>query len=149
MGKTVDFSHAIVIATTNAGSRVAAAGVRPVGFASDVSVQALSRGSMLVALASEFPTELVGRFEHLVAFEPLTKKHLAEIISTHYTELVDGAVKASPRLANVIAASLPDGDLAALVDEAYDPALGARPGRVAARRAAQQAVVAAFAAINP
>jgi ATP-dependent Clp protease ATP-binding subunit ClpA len=147
MGKTVDFSHAIIIATTNAGSRVATAGLRPVGFTAGNSPQAMSRGSMIAALAGEFPAELIGRFEHLVVFAPLTREHLAQIIAVHYTELVDGAIKATPRLAGVVDRELPQADLDALADESYDPALGARPGRTAARRRAQQAVVAGLAAL--
>ncbi|MDR0592585.1 MAG: AAA family ATPase [Bifidobacteriaceae bacterium] len=147
MGKVVDFSHAIVIATTNAGSRLATTVLRPVGFTAGNSPRAVSRGSMIAALENEFPSELIGRFEHLVAFAALTREHLAQIIAAHYTELVDGAVKASPRLADAIDRALPQAELDALVDETFNPALGARPGRIAARRRAQQAAVAALAAL--
>lgn len=81
-GVTIDFSKAIVIATTNAGVDDLA---KPqVGFGK----KTISKKDLTQALQQSFKPELINRFKRVIAFEPIEKEDYMKVIAVKYNELV-------------------------------------------------------------
>ena len=124
-GKTVDFSRAIIIATTNA-----AAGQytpRKLGFGDATSKhQDLSK-----ALTAWFDPELLNRFEAIISFNPLTKDIYRSILAATYKTEVARIKTDKPRIKLVD--EIPDDDLDRLTEETYVSEFGARPALKTAR----------------
>lgn len=87
----VDFSHAIVIATTNAG--VSALTKTQVGFNDRPKI---TQTELVRALAHDFPPELLNRFEHLIIFNPISKDEYKQILKIKYNNLIQSATKLNP-----------------------------------------------------
>lgn len=130
-GRTVDFSNAIVIATTNAASEII--GVPATGFAvtpeSNIKAGTINRDRLTKALSKHFEPALLGRFEWLIAFNRLTKDNYAEIISNLYMQMRTEALTNRPNLEQLLPEKMSQPDITALVDASYTPEHGARPAQ--------------------
>jgi ATP-dependent Clp protease ATP-binding subunit ClpC len=117
VGRTVDFTNTIVIATSNAHS--------------DIINDALAHGQSMADIAEylkaklvdAFKPELLNRFSKIIVFKDLAPKDLPQIAAINLAELAD-AVKAQG-----ITLEFSPEAVARVAKLGYDPAFGARPLR--------------------
>jgi ATP-dependent Clp protease ATP-binding subunit ClpB len=110
-GRTVDFTNAVVIMTSNLGSEL---------IAPDLPYEVVSERVMGV-VRQHFRPEFLNRIDEMVVFERLTQEHLREIVDIQSEELVERL--AGRRIKLVLDDSARD----LLASQGYDPAFGARP----------------------
>ncbi|HEY7697856.1 MAG TPA: AAA family ATPase, partial [Vicinamibacteria bacterium] len=116
-GRKADFRQAIVIMTSNAGSReMSALGI---GFASDQAKDAPARGKK--AIERIFSPEFRNRLDAIVSFDPLTISVMETIVEKFVLEL-----EAQLRERRVAFTLTPEAR-AYLANKGYDPKYGARP----------------------
>jgi ATP-dependent Clp protease ATP-binding subunit ClpC len=118
-GHPASFKDAIVIATSNAGAEEIRerieAGEELESFEAQFTDDLISAGV--------FKPELLNRFDEIVLFRPLNESELGQVVKIMINEV-------NKTLANQkITVELDDGAVALLVQEGYDPRLGARPMR--------------------
>lgn len=116
-GKTLDFSKAIIIATTNAGCTTDASSV--VGFTQSSSKTDIS------SLEGFFDVELINRFTHKVKFNSINKETYRNIVAELYKTMI-ADVKSRIRKVT-LPDELDDAELDRIVEESYNSKLGARP----------------------
>jgi ATP-dependent Clp protease ATP-binding subunit ClpC len=117
MGRVVDFTNTIIIATSNAHS--------------DIINDALSKGESMTEIADYLKArlvdvlkpELLNRFSKIIVFKNLEMSELPQIVAINLSELV-AAVKAQG-----ITLSFSAEAIAKIAKLGYDPAYGARPLR--------------------
>lgn len=120
-GKIIDFSKAIVIATTNAGCTVKGGSL---GFMNDSK-----KGKTVEDLSDYFDVELINRFNYRLTFNDITKDIFTEIMREFYEK--DVAEIKSRKARIQIPDTIDDADLEELVENTFNPKLGARPIRTA------------------
>lgn len=125
---TVDFSRAIVIATTNAGAEVMEE--KHIGF--NQKPQTINNKQLTNLLRANFPIELLNRFEHKIMFNAIEKEDYAKIIAIKYNKLVKEIhrtkkyIQILPNELDIN--NLPDtDDFHTLIQNSYDPSLNGRP----------------------
>ncbi|MFJ2662560.1 AAA family ATPase [Arthrobacter koreensis] len=138
-GKVVDFSKAIVIATTNAAKEVTTKKV--VGFGNQT---APTTGSLVKALGEHFDAEFLGRFTQIVGFNPLTAAVYSDILQSTYVRERELILENQPRRASALPAAIPNDELDEMVRDTYLEAQGARPAGRAARRFIEDTLLAAM-----
>lgn len=113
-GKVVDFRNVILIMTSNAGAREMGKqgiGIRP-SSVSDRSIEAIKK---------MFSPEFINRLDAIVAFKPLPKEVLIQVIDKLILELSEQLSEKSIRI------KLGPDAKEWLFEKAYEPAYGARP----------------------
>lgn len=120
-GTVIDFSKAIIVATTNASYTK-----KSVGFG-ETDRTAPSKQVMIQCLSKWFDRELLGRFKEILTFNTLDKDAYREIAADIYRKEA-ARINAEHRRIN-LPADIPDDDLDKIVAETYVPELGARPAR--------------------
>lgn len=128
-GKAVDFSKAIVIATTNAARETMSK--RLVGFGAQ---PAPTHSNLVRDLEQHFDTEFLARFSEIVGFNPLNADVYRDILQGSYVRERELILKNQPRKAAQLPAAIPDDELNSLVERTYLESQGARPAERAARR---------------
>lgn len=128
--REVSFRDAIVIATSNAGA--------------DRIREYIERGYQLEQFEKQFIDELINtnqfrpeflnRFDEIVTFRPLTKAELVQVI-----DLILAGINKTLATQKISVAVDQDAKLF-LVDQGYDPRLGARPMRRVVQRAVENTV---------
>lgn len=116
-GKNLDFSKAIIIATTNAGCTNDAATV--VGFTKSKTNTDISE------LEGSFDIELINRFTHKVKFNSLSKAVYRDIVADLYKSMISDVKSRFRRVK--LPDDLDDVTLDRIVEESYNEKLGARP----------------------
>ncbi|WP_181273649.1 AAA family ATPase [Brevibacterium oceani] len=139
-GKTLDFSKALVICTTNAARE--SLSKQTIGFGPSTP-QKISHKSLNRALADFFDTELLGRFSMIVGFNPIDEPVYRQIVAADYARQRERIVDAKPRLAQALPATMPDDQLRALSETTFVDAQGARPARRAVRTWIEDRLLAA------
>jgi len=123
LGRKVDCRNTVIVMTSNAGSAQIrddrSFGFAPSGAESLTSAQVKSAVNR--ELGRYFPPEFLNRFDAIIIFNPLTREALQKI-----------ARKMLSQLAFKIEAT--DAAVDLLVEEGYEPALGARPLRRSVQR---------------
>ncbi|HVO28373.1 MAG TPA: ATP-dependent Clp protease ATP-binding subunit [Candidatus Paceibacterota bacterium] len=117
LGRTVDFTNTIVIATSNAHS--------------DIINDALGKGESMTDIAEYlkkrlvdvFKPELINRFSKVIIFKNLEPKELGQIVLINLQEFADTVKEQG------ISIEFSPEAVAQLVKLGYDPAFGARPLR--------------------
>ncbi len=141
--RTVDFTRAIVLMTSNVGSRTLGEMLdpHPMGFSFGASAGAAAeardvptdglRAAVLKAARGHFPLEFLNRFDQQLVYQPLGREALEEIFGKFLGEIHQRALcqAKTPLLLKV---SPPAADW--IIDRGIDPALGARPLRRAMER---------------
>lgn len=122
-GTTIDFSKAIIIATTNAAHKEVK---KPLGFGSPVQ----SKSSEIEELKKWFDPELINRFEHIVNFNPITLDIYTEILKDIYA--AETARIANTNRAYQFAAEIDEDSLKAMQKDFVED-FGARPAFNAVR----------------
>lgn len=119
-GPAVDLSRAIVIATTNAGRQKLSGS--QMGFGDHK--HSVSKQSLTKELQKSFDAELLGRFDDLIAFMPLSADDYAQILRDEYDRQVKRICAERPDLGFD---PIDDDTIARLVDETWLVDQGARP----------------------
>ena len=101
-GRTVDFTNAIVVMTSNLGGGA-------------------SEGAVMAAVHTHFKPEFVNRVDEIVVFHRLTEEHLARIVDIQVATLAE---RMSDRGLDL---DLTDAARAWVASAGYDPDFGARP----------------------
>lgn len=117
-GRTVDFSNAVIIMTSNVGSQY---------IMQTRDVDAI-REQVMAALRAQFRPEFLNRVDDIILFHQLEREQLRDIAAIQLTH-----VRALLRQRD-ITLELTDGAMDTLVEEGYDPAYGARPLKRAIQR---------------
>ena len=128
--REVSFRDAIIIATSNAGA--------------DRIREYIERGYQLEQFEKQFVDELISsnqfrpeflnRFDEIVIFRPLSKEELVQVI-----DLMLAGINKTMALQNIKVNVADDAKLL-LVEQGYDPRLGARPMRRVVQRAVENTV---------
>lgn len=119
-GPAVDLSRCIVIATTNAGRQKLSGS--QMGFGDHK--HSVSKQSLTKELQKSFDAELLGRFDDLIAFMPLSVDDYAQILRDEYDRQVKRICAERPDLGFD---PIDDDTIAQLVDETWLVDQGARP----------------------
>lgn len=122
-GKLLDFSKAIVFATTNAARDQLEQ--RRIGFGN--AQQEVSHQSLTKALAQHFEAELLGRFTLLVGFSPITEETYRDILTADYDRSRQELALNRRHMAARLPDQIPADEIEAMVAETFVPSQGARP----------------------
>lgn len=130
-GKVIDFSKAIVIATTNA-ARDALSG-RSAGFGSQT--REISHRSLINTLskADGFDAELLARFSLVIGFQPITPEIYADIVAADYARERTRIAAENPRYAALLPDEIPADEIRTMVNDTFQESQGARPAKKAVR----------------
>lgn len=120
-GKMIDFSKAIIIATTNAGCTVKGGSL---GFMNNTK-----REKTVDDLADYFDVELINRFNYRLTFNDITRDIFTDIMREYYEKDVAEIKSRKSRIQ--IPDTIDDAELEELVEKTFNPKLGARPVGVA------------------
>ncbi|CDF77432.1 unnamed protein product [Chondrus crispus] len=121
-GRTIDFSNAVMIFTSNIGSSDI------LDVAGDPSLREVMRARVMNALQSQFRPEFVNRLDETIIFESLSKDVLRRIAELQLADVNKRLAEKNMR----VEASIEAMDMVAAVG--YDPVYGARPLRRAVQR---------------
>jgi ATP-dependent Clp protease ATP-binding subunit ClpC len=125
-GHNVDFTHTVVIMTSNVGTAFGAKGgtlgFRQTGDQGTFEDTQL-KGDIQDALRKHFRPEFLNRIDEIIIFHTLTQEQVIEIVDLQMKEIAG-------RLAeHGITIELTDAARVWLAEQGYDPAFGARPLR--------------------
>jgi ATP-dependent Clp protease ATP-binding subunit ClpC len=129
-GRSVDFRNAIVIMTSNIGAATISRNT-PLGF-SVAEETGLSYEDMKSRIMGElrrvFRPELLNRIDEVIVFHKLTKEEITEVVDLLMIRLQKQLAERG------VALQLTDDAKELLVEQGYDPTMGARPLRRAIQR---------------
>ncbi len=125
VGRTVDFTNTIVIATSNAGSAFIQSEI-----AANAPVEEIKRGLLERELKGIFRPEFLNRFDGVIVFKPLTFEDVVKIAKILLLQI------AKKIEAKGMSFSADDEAISELATAGFDPQFGARP----LRRAIQERV---------
>ncbi|MCR5303237.1 MAG: ATP-dependent chaperone ClpB [Lachnospiraceae bacterium] len=115
-GRTVDFKNTIIIMTSNIGAQDLLNGIDENGHVNEDAEEAV-----MAALKNNFRPEFLNRLDEIILFTPLSKDNITAIIDLVISDL-------NRRLSDrQLSVKLTDAAEDYIVDNAYDPAYGARP----------------------
>ena len=123
-GRTVDFRNAVLIMTSNVGSRMTH-GIRGVGFGSDEEdhTQQRVQSNIDIDLRKTFSPEFLNRIDEIITFNSLDRDDMSKIVEILLADV-------SSRLRNLeITFEFTQACKDFLCEVGYDPQLGARPLR--------------------
>lgn len=122
-GKVVDFSNTVIILTSNLGARhLICAPDAPASTSNAISHAA--RTAVMADVRAHFRPEFLNRIDETVLFHRLDPAHLRRIV-----EQLVGAIAAPLAKNNRVGLAVSPQALDWIVEQAYDPAYGARPLR--------------------
>lgn len=130
-GTDIDFSRAIVIATTNAG--VEHLSQKTVGFGNTGTLaDSATSNDVLTALQQSFDVELLNRFEHIVSFTSISKDDYKKILAVKFNNIISEAQEnRQDLLFSPLHIDLDDAEnfdfINDLADKSYQPDLNGRP----------------------
>ncbi len=118
-GRVIDFKNTIVIMTSNVGARDITQG-KSLGFHTDDSETSFERMSEKIKdeLTRVFNPEFLNRLDDTIVFHPLTREHIAQIVTILLEEV-------KRRLGDEV--RLTPAAVEFLVEHGYDQSYGARP----------------------
>ncbi len=117
-GETVDFTNAIIIATSNAGTQFIQDQLRQ-----GVSIAAIKEALISDKLKGIFRPEFLNRFDNIVVFKPLTEEHIREIARLMINKSKQRLLQKGIHL------EVTEEALTELARDGFDPLFGARPMR--------------------
>lgn len=117
-GRTVDFKNTILIMTSNLGAEYLLEGIDDEG-----NIQPEAEQMVMERLRASFKPEFLNRLDEVIMFKPLTRENIRGIIDLLVAEL-------NRRLADrELSVELTEAAKQKIVENAYEPAYGARPLR--------------------
>jgi ATP-dependent Clp protease ATP-binding subunit ClpB len=115
-GRTVDFTNAVIVMTSNLGAQAIQEGTTAGGdFAPG------TREAVLEVVRRHFRPEFLNRISDVVVFRPLQRSHIRLIVNAQVSRIAERLVDRRIRLV------LTDAALARAAEAGYDPLYGARP----------------------
>jgi ATP-dependent Clp protease ATP-binding subunit ClpC len=130
-GRSVDFRNTIIIMTSNIGASTISKG-QVLGFGEAVAEGGLEYDEMKTRVTAELKTvfrpEFLNRVEEVIVFHKLSREEITDIVSLLMTRVEEQLKEREIGVALTASAT------GLLVDEGYDPAMGARPLRRAIQR---------------
>jgi len=133
VGRVVDFTNVILIATSNAGSAYIQDQVR-----AGASYETLQEGLLTTELRNSFTPEFLNRFDGVIVFHPMTQDDVLKVAGLMIKSLARGVEEKYGAELLVTDAAMTE-----LAEIGFDPQFGARP----MRRAIQEHVENALAKI--
>lgn len=129
-GRVVSFRDTIIITTSNAGADTIRTNIE-----AGQDLEAF-REDFVDRLINEqqFKPELINRFDEVVLFRPLSKDELLHVVQLLLDEVNQNLASEQ------VAVTLTDAAGRAIVDQGYDPRLGARPMRRVMQRTVENVV---------
>ncbi len=118
-GRTVDFRNAVVIMTSNVGSSELAA--NHIGFKDRQVPDEDQTARLMAALRSVFRPEFLNRVDEIIAFRPLTREQIREIVEIQVWRL-EGRLREQR-----LSLALTEAAKGFLAERGWDPVYGARP----------------------
>ena len=128
-GRVVDFKNTVIIMTTNLGTKDITGG--PVGFTLEGNVEATyqsMRAKVVEELKKNFRPEFLNRVDETIVFPQLNREELLQIVTLFTKRLGERMIDRDMTVELTPAAK------DKLIEEGWDPTMGARP----LRRAVQQ-----------
>ncbi len=117
-GRVVDFKNTIIILTSNLGSQYLLDGIDENG-----EISTLARSQVETLLKKTFRPEFLNRLDEIVFYKPLTRENITKIIDLQINQL-------NARLLDKqLRCELTEAAKTEIIDQAFDPAFGARPLR--------------------
>ena len=116
--KIIDFSRAIIIATTNAGCDAVH---DKIGFNNDDSTE-----PSIKDLSSGFDAALLNRFSKILYYHPISEQLYRDILRDKYVRMVR-EIKQNRKIGKMLPDALPDDVVDRITAESYIPLFGARP----------------------
>ena len=113
-GRTVNFSNAVLIMTSNIGSE----------FMLEVDDKEERTAKVMDRVREHFKPEFLNRIDDIVMFDPISKEMLSEIVDTQLEQQLRVA-----ETERGISVTVTDAAKTALTEEGYDSAYGVRPLR--------------------
>jgi ATP-dependent Clp protease ATP-binding subunit ClpC len=129
-GRAVDFRNAILIMTSNIGAATISRNT-PLGFSvSDETGMSYEdmKAQIMGELKKVFRPELINRIDEVIVFHKLTKEQITEIVDLLLVRLKEQLTE------HGLSLQLTDAAKDLLVEQGYDPTMGARPLRRAIQR---------------
>lgn len=126
-GTEIDFSKAMIIATTNAGCTNTSKSLALVNISTCTKAEAIKK------LSGSMKEELLNRFKMHIMFNPLGKDIYREIVVDNYTREYNRLLIEQPSVAKNLPTAIPDDKLDEIVETTYVEAFGARPAEEAVR----------------
>ncbi len=117
-GRTIDFTNAILIATSNAGSQYIQDAV-----AKGEQLETIKTTLIEEELKTTYRPELLNRFDGVIVFKPLSQEEVGQIARLMMNQV---AKRLEPK---GIFFRAEDDAVAAIAEQGYDPKFGARPLR--------------------
>ena len=115
-GRTVDFKNTILIMTSNLGAEYLLEGIDE-----DGSIRPEAENLVMEKLRRSFKPEFLNRLDEIIMFKPLSRDNIRGIIDLLVADL-------KRRLADrELSVDLTDAARDKIVEQAYEPAYGARP----------------------
>ncbi|MBY0588900.1 ATP-dependent chaperone ClpB [bacterium] len=111
-GRTVDFSNAVIIMTSNIGSQA---------IQELVDDESSMRSAVMKALQGHFLPEFLNRVDEVIIFHPLAKTEIRQIVKLQLGQLEKQLAQSQIEL------EVSEGAIDAIAQEGYDPVYGARP----------------------
>ena len=124
LGRKIDFKNAIIIMTSNIGSRQLKDFGQGVGFSTNAKVSTASdhdKGVIESALKKAFAPEFLNRVDDVIMFNGLTKENINEIIDIELSQLYSRIEKMGYKI------KLDEAARDYIVEKGYDSQFGARP----------------------
>lgn len=125
LGHTVNFRNTVIIMTSNAGARQITSEGK-VGFSSTgdgVLPYEEIKSNAMNELKKLLSPELMNRIDDVIVFEPLNKKEISQILDIQICELANRLAEKN------LTINIKPKARSYLVDNGYDPSMGARPMR--------------------
>ncbi|MDH3215790.1 MAG: ATP-dependent Clp protease ATP-binding subunit [Candidatus Krumholzibacteria bacterium] len=128
-GRRVDFRNTVLIMTSNVGTGEATSG-KSLGFAHESSGSSFSniKAKLLDKVKKSFNPEFLNRLDEVIVFRPLNRKDMEKIVGIMLNDFITRLKTLDYEI------DFSDDSKAFLMDEGFDPALGARPLRRAIQR---------------
>jgi len=133
LGRTIDFTNTIIIATSNAGSQYIQDQIRK-----RASVQSIKDDLLNSELRQYFRPEFLNRFDAVVVFTPLSLEEIKQVVKLMLAEV------AKRMEAKGILFTANDAAIQELATIGYDPVFGARPLRRTIQERVDNALAQAF-----
>ena len=121
-GSTIDFTKAIIIATTNASH--SAGSSKQIGFGNTNETKATDL-AVIDQLKQFFDAELINRFTHIYTFNAISKDVYKSILAETYAKEIARIIEEHPSIK--APTELDDETLNTLANDTYVPDFGARP----------------------
>mmetsp|Transcript_12057 Transcript_12057/g.32556 ORF Transcript_12057/g.32556 Transcript_12057/m.32556 type:complete len:1068 (-) Transcript_12057:70-3273(-) len=146
-GRTVSFKNALIIMTSNVGSKVIERGLTGSGLGfsgmdegggEESSSYARLKESVHDELKNFFRPEFLNRLDETIVFRSLTKPEVAEIAELEFKKTLERCADLA------VTISMTDAFKRKVVDEGFDPVYGARPLRRAITRMLEDLLAESF-----